>query len=74
MAALGTIGFVKDAKSHIDIQGFNIYHKNRLIKVCFSVILHYCHVNFTIFSLIVMFDMQIYSLSAILEDMESCRQ
>ncbi|KAE8023734.1 hypothetical protein FH972_009402 [Carpinus fangiana] len=32
MAALGTIGFVKDAKSHIDIQGFNIYHKNRLIK------------------------------------------
>jgi hypothetical protein len=69
MAALGTIGFVKDAKSHIDIQGFNIYHKNRLIKVCFSV-----HVNFTIFSLIVLFDMQIYSLSAILEDMESCRQ
>jgi len=36
MVALGTIGFVKDAKSHIDIQGFNIYHKNRLIKVCFS--------------------------------------
>ncbi|XP_062149804.1 protein MICRORCHIDIA 4-like [Alnus glutinosa] len=32
MVALGTIGFVKDAKSHIDIQGFNIYHKNRLIK------------------------------------------
>ncbi|XP_059446903.1 protein MICRORCHIDIA 4-like [Corylus avellana] len=32
MAALGTIGFVKDAKSHIDIQGFSIYHKNRLIK------------------------------------------
>ena len=33
MAATVTIGFVKDAKHHIDIQGFNIYHKNRLIKV-----------------------------------------
>ncbi|XP_010312212.2 protein MICRORCHIDIA 7-like [Solanum lycopersicum] len=30
--ATGTIGFVKDAKHHIDIQGFNVYHKNRLIK------------------------------------------
>lgn len=28
-----TIGFVKDAKHHIDVQGFNVYHKNRLIKV-----------------------------------------
>ncbi|KAL5552530.1 hypothetical protein UlMin_039931 [Ulmus minor] len=27
-----TIGFVKDAKHHIDVQGFNVYHKNRLIK------------------------------------------
>ncbi|KAF3432351.1 hypothetical protein FNV43_RR27091 [Rhamnella rubrinervis] len=27
-----TLGFVKDAKAHIDIQGFNVYHKNRLIK------------------------------------------
>lgn len=27
------IGFVKDAKAHIDVQGFNVYHKNRLIKV-----------------------------------------
>ncbi|XP_076916309.1 protein MICRORCHIDIA 4-like [Bidens hawaiensis] len=27
-----TIGFVKDAKDHIDVQGFNVYHKNRLIK------------------------------------------
>ncbi|CAN8299521.1 unnamed protein product [Cochlearia groenlandica] len=26
------IGFVKDAHHHIDIQGFNVYHKNRLIK------------------------------------------
>ncbi|MCD7455970.1 hypothetical protein HAX54_030303 [Datura stramonium] len=30
--ALVTIGFVKDAEHHIDIQGFNVYHKNRLIK------------------------------------------
>ncbi|KAK9050894.1 hypothetical protein SSX86_027519 [Deinandra increscens subsp. villosa] len=27
-----TLGFVKDAKNHIDVQGFNVYHKNRLIK------------------------------------------
>lgn len=27
-----TIGFVKDAKDHIDVQGYNVYHKNRLIK------------------------------------------
>ncbi|KAL8127294.1 protein MICRORCHIDIA 4-like [Apium graveolens] len=26
------IGFVKDAKYHIDVQGFCVYHKNRLIK------------------------------------------
>ncbi|XP_028076830.1 protein MICRORCHIDIA 4-like isoform X1 [Camellia sinensis] len=32
MVAVVTIGFVKDAKYHIDIQGFNVYHKNRLIK------------------------------------------
>nr|CAB3446571.1 unnamed protein product [Digitaria exilis] len=32
MATIVTIGFVKDAKHHIDIQGFNVYHKNRLIK------------------------------------------
>ncbi|XP_021908859.1 protein MICRORCHIDIA 7-like [Carica papaya] len=32
MSATVTIGFVKDAKSHIDVQGFNVYHKNRLIK------------------------------------------
>ncbi|XVF08653.1 hypothetical protein REPUB_Repub07fG0021100 [Reevesia pubescens] len=32
LAALVTIGFVKDAKHHIDVQGFNVYHKNRLIK------------------------------------------
>ncbi|KAF3440776.1 hypothetical protein FNV43_RR19062 [Rhamnella rubrinervis] len=27
-----TLGFVKDAKAHIDIQGFNVYHRNQLIK------------------------------------------
>ncbi|KAF3787229.1 MICRORCHIDIA 7 protein [Nymphaea thermarum] len=32
MVAMVTIGFVKDAKDHIDVQGFNVYHKNRLIK------------------------------------------
>ncbi|KAJ9163926.1 hypothetical protein P3X46_023548 [Hevea brasiliensis] len=32
MAAIVTVGFVKDAKYHIDVQGFNVYHKNRLIK------------------------------------------
>ncbi|GKU96204.1 hypothetical protein SLEP1_g9468 [Rubroshorea leprosula] len=26
------IGFVKDASHHVDVQGFNVYHKNRLIK------------------------------------------
>lgn len=35
LAAVVTIGFVKDAKHHVDVQGFNVYHKNRLIKVCF---------------------------------------
>ncbi|KAH7314915.1 hypothetical protein KP509_21G027100 [Ceratopteris richardii] len=30
--AVVTLGFVKDAKEHIDISGFNVYHKNRLIK------------------------------------------
>ncbi|KAG1363538.1 Protein MICRORCHIDIA 4 [Cocos nucifera] len=32
MVAVVMVGFVKDAKDHIDIQGFNVYHKNRLIK------------------------------------------
>ncbi|KAL3512550.1 hypothetical protein ACH5RR_025267 [Cinchona calisaya] len=32
MVAVVNIGFVKDAKAHIDVQGFNVYHKNRLIK------------------------------------------
>ncbi|TXG54109.1 hypothetical protein EZV62_019365 [Acer yangbiense] len=32
MVTTMTIGFVKDARHHIDIQGFNIYHKNRLIQ------------------------------------------
>lgn len=33
MSAIVIIGFVKDAKHHVDVQGFNVYHKNRLIKV-----------------------------------------
>ncbi|XWS63501.1 hypothetical protein CRYUN_Cryun06bG0103500 [Craigia yunnanensis] len=32
MVASVTTGFVKDAQYHIDVQGFNVYHKNRLIK------------------------------------------
>ncbi|KAE8675545.1 MORC family CW-type zinc finger protein 4, putative isoform 3 [Hibiscus syriacus] len=32
LSALVIIGFVKNAKHHIDVQGFNVYHKNRLIK------------------------------------------
>ncbi|EOA19566.1 hypothetical protein CARUB_v10002587mg [Capsella rubella] len=32
MCATIKLGFVKDAHHHIDIQGFNVYHKNRLIK------------------------------------------
>lgn len=32
MRAVVTLGFVKDAKEHADVQGFNVYHKNRLIK------------------------------------------
>ncbi|KFK25545.1 hypothetical protein AALP_AA8G128800 [Arabis alpina] len=32
MVAAIKLGFVKDAYHHIDIQGFNVYHKNRLIK------------------------------------------
>ncbi|XP_030969075.1 protein MICRORCHIDIA 7-like [Quercus lobata] len=32
MIAVVTIRFVKDAKYHIDVHGFNVYHKNRLIK------------------------------------------
>lgn len=37
MVAIVTVGFVKDAKAHIDVQGFNVYHKNRLIKVVFCL-------------------------------------
>ncbi|PRQ52733.1 putative histidine kinase-like ATPase domain-containing protein [Rosa chinensis] len=31
MVAEVTLGFVKDAKNHLDVQGFNVYHRNRLI-------------------------------------------
>ncbi|KAG0485714.1 hypothetical protein HPP92_009793 [Vanilla planifolia] len=33
MVAVITIGFVKDAKHHVNFHGFNVYHKNRLIKL-----------------------------------------
>uniref|UniRef100_A0A251UT13 Putative histidine kinase-like ATPase, C-terminal domain-containing protein n=1 Tax=Helianthus annuus TaxID=4232 RepID=A0A251UT13_HELAN len=32
IVAVVTMGFVKDARAHIDVQGYNVYHKNRLIK------------------------------------------
>ncbi|KAK1435724.1 hypothetical protein QVD17_01491 [Tagetes erecta] len=32
IVAIVTMGFVKDAEAHIDVQGYNVYHKNRLIK------------------------------------------
>ncbi|KAL8038015.1 hypothetical protein ABFS82_11G075900 [Erythranthe guttata] len=32
MSAAVTLGFIKDARHHIDVQGFNVYHKNRLIR------------------------------------------
>ena len=38
MVAVVTIGFVKDAVHHIDVSGFNVYHKNRLIKVGFVMV------------------------------------
>lgn len=38
MVAVVTIGFVKDAVHHIDVSGFNVYHKNRLIKVSFAFV------------------------------------
>ncbi|XP_024385499.1 protein MICRORCHIDIA 7 isoform X1 [Physcomitrium patens] len=32
MVATVVMGFIKDAKEHVDVQGFSVYHKNRLIK------------------------------------------
>ena len=40
MVAVVTVGFVKDAKDHVDVQGFNVYHKNRLIKVACQSLLY----------------------------------
>ncbi|XP_026451163.1 protein MICRORCHIDIA 7-like [Papaver somniferum] len=34
---LGKMGFHKDAEAHLDIQGFNVYHRNRLIKAFWRV-------------------------------------
>lgn len=49
MVAVVTIGFVKDAKHHIDVQGFNVYHKNRLIKV--FLVLNFIISKFVAFSM-----------------------
>ncbi|KAK1282197.1 hypothetical protein QJS10_CPB22g00539 [Acorus calamus] len=40
IVAVVTIGFVKDAKDHVDVQGFNVYHKNRLIRMIPEVDTH----------------------------------
>lgn len=37
LMATVTIGFLKDAREHIDVQGFSVYHKNRLIKPFWKV-------------------------------------
>ncbi|XP_052175254.1 protein MICRORCHIDIA 7-like isoform X3 [Diospyros lotus] len=37
MVAVVTLGFVKDAKAHINVHGFNVYHKNRLIQPFWKV-------------------------------------
>ena len=68
MSAVVTIGFVKDAKHHVDVQGFNVYHKNRLIKVSLALFgLYYlCFCQF--------FNCPTLFLSAILEDMECSRK
>ena len=47
MMAVVTLGFVKDAMDHVNIQGFNVYHKNRLIKV--SIVLASAIICVTIF-------------------------
>ncbi|WVZ26146.1 hypothetical protein V8G54_004690 [Vigna mungo] len=39
MVAVVTIGFVKDAVHHVDVSGFNVYHKNRLIKMSFLTVI-----------------------------------
>lgn len=72
MSAVVTIGFVKDAKHHVDVQGFNVYHKNRLIKVSlsFKLILPFVSVSF-FFLYLTPFH---FVLSAILEDMERSRK
>ena len=59
MTAVVTIGFVKDAKHHIDVQGFNVYHKNRLIKVCFAfreIIIDFLFFSFLFFFVVKLSD------------------
>ncbi|TXG56007.1 hypothetical protein EZV62_017320 [Acer yangbiense] len=61
MVATVTLGFVKDARYHIDVQGFNIYHKNRLIKVGFHVSLRIlCMIGyFVASSIVILLDLRI---------------
>lgn len=46
MCVVVNLGFAKDAKDHIDIQGFNVYHKNRLIKVVLKLLLYLRYILF----------------------------
>ena len=54
MVAVVTIGFVKDAVHHIDVSGFNVYNKHRLIKVMFAMVQKECALNYMIFSLLML--------------------
>lgn len=38
-----TVGFIKEAPA-LSVSGFNVYHKNRLIRVCFVFFSHFFHV------------------------------
>lgn len=73
MVASLKLGFVKDAHHHIDIQGFNVYHKNRLIKVTYNnpqMILSYSFLLVIIFT--ALFKFLFFFSSAILEGLECC--
>jgi hypothetical protein len=57
MVANVIIGFVKDAKHHVPVQGFNVYHRNRLIKVFINYALLY-------------YEYSLFSISSV--DVDSC--
>lgn len=71
MVAQVKIGFAKDAHYHIDIQGFNVYHKNRLIKVNFLP-WQRSHLTLSMCNIIYLFF--IFCISAFLEGLECCRE